>query len=375
MMRSKIIEKFNRIVIKIGSSVLRGNSGINRGVINRITKEVAKLVSEEKEVIIVSSGAILFGKHVLGMKEKPLPLREKQALAAIGQVYLMEAYRNAFKRYGLKTAQVLLTHADFDDVERWKSSRETIECLLSKKVLPVINENDTVSTEEIKIGDNDHLSAMVAIRIGAELLLILTNIPYVYKIEKINGKKKKIPVYKVQNEEEIDELMRSAKGASSRESVGGMSTKLKAAKMCMHAGVYVVITDGRRKGSISSLSNGEIEGTIFCPSEEVSSIKKFLLSVKREKGEIVIDDGAVEAIIKDKKSLLPVGVIEVKGKFPEKSVVRILSKDGKVIGKGRVNMNSEIIRMIRGKKTWEVKEILGDLPPEVIHSNYMIFFE
>jgi glutamate 5-kinase len=370
-----MVKKFKRVVIKIGSSVLKGKSGVNRGIINRIAKEVATLIYEGKEVIIVSSGAILFGRHVLGMRETPLPLKEKQALAAIGQVFLMEAYKNAFKRHGIKVAQILLTHADFDELERWKSSRETIECLLSKKIIPVINENDTVATEEIKIGDNDHLSAMVALRIGAELLLILTNTPYVYKIEKIDGKRRKIPVYKVQSEKEIDELMKSAKGASSKESVGGMITKLKAAKMCMRAGLHMIISDGRKKGCISSLSGGEIEGTIFYPSEEVSSIKKFLISVKREKGDIVIDDGAMNAILKDKKSLLPVGVIDVRGKFPEKSVVRILSKDGKVIGKGRVNMNSEIIRMIKGKKTWEVKEILGDLPPEVIHSDYMIFYK
>ena len=370
-----MVKKFNRIVIKIGSSVLKGKAGVNRSVISRIGKEVAKLVSEEKEVLIVSSGAILFGKHVLGMKEHALPLKEKQALAAIGQVFLMEAYRNAFKRYGLKVAQVLLTHADFDDIERWKSSRETIECLLSKKVIPIINENDTVATEEIKIGDNDHLSAMVALRIGAELLLILTNTPYVYKIEKIDGKKKKVPVYKVQSEKEVDELLKSAKGASSKESVGGMVTKLKAAKMCMRAGVYMGIVDGRKKGCVSSLTDGKICGTIFYPSGGASSIKKFLLSVKREKGDIVIDDGALTAILKEKKSLLPVGIIDVKGKFPERSVVRILSKDGKVIGKGRVNMNSEIIKMIKGKRTWEVKDILKDLPPEVIHSDYMIFYK
>ncbi len=369
------IKNFKRIVIKIGSSVLKKDSGINPETIRRIAKEVAELVKDGKEVIIVSSGAILFGRYVLGLKKETIPLKEKQALAAIGQVFLMNEYRNAFRRYGLKVAQILLTHADFDDLERWKKSRDTIECLLSKKVIPVINENDTVATEEIKIGDNDHLSAMVAIRTAADFLLILTDTPYVFRIEKMDGKKKKIPVREVKDEREIEDLMRSAKGASSKETVGGMTTKLRAAKMGMKAGLYVAIVNGKEKGSISSIKTGRVEGTIFYPSGQVSSVKKFLLSVKNEKGEIVIDDGAMKAILKEKRSLLPVGIIDVRGKFPEKSVVRILSKDGKVIGKGRVNMNSELIKMIRGKKTWEIKNLLGNFPDEVIHSDYMVFFE
>lgn len=368
------IKDIKRVVIKIGSSVLKGKSGISISTIRRIAKEVRELLSKGKEVILVSSGAILFGRHIFGIKKGNLSLKDKQALAAIGQVFLMEAYKNAFKKYKIKVAQILLTHADFENVKSWRSSRDTIECLLSKKVIPIINENDTVATEEIKIGDNDHLSAMVALRTGAEFLLILTNIPYVYKIEKIDGKKKKVSVKEVKSEEEIEELMRSARGASSQETVGGMTTKLSSAMMGVSAGVFVAITDGRKEGCISSINDGRIEGTIFYPSKHISTTKRFLLSVKNERGEIIIDDGAVKAILKDKKSLLPVGVIDVNGNFPAKSIVRISTKDGRVIGRGRVNMDSELIKRIKGKKTWNIKDIIGNLPPEIIHSDYIVFF-
>lgn len=369
------IKKARRVVIKVGSSVLRDNSRIKKERISRIARETATLISSGKEVLIVSSGAILFGREIMGVKGKTLSMKEKQALSAVGQVLLMEAYRKVFERCGLKTAQILLTHADFEDPKRWKNSEKTLEELISMKVVPVINENDTVSTEEIKIGDNDHLSAMVSVRMGADLLLILTNIPCVYTTYMKDGKKVRVPVNEVRNEEELEELMRSAKGASSPETVGGMNTKLKAARMGMKAGIWVVIADGRRKGCISSIKEGIVEGTIFHPSGQASSAKKFILSIKNEKGEIVIDEGAIKAIVEEKKSLLPVGVIDVRGKFPEKSVVRLLSRDGKVIGRGRVNMDSETIRKIMGKRTWEIAGIMKKgFPNEVIHRDYMIFF-
>ncbi len=367
---SSIIKDSKRIVIKIGSSVLKKGDSIDKNTFLRIGREVKELLSSGKEVIIVSSGAILFGRRHLEVKKPFLSLTEKQALAAIGQVLLMEAYKKSFERFGIKIAQILFTHSDFRNHQRRNNCKNTIERLLAMNVLPVINENDSVATEEIKIGDNDHLSAMIALTINADLLLLLTNTSYVYRIEN----KKPQPVKHVRNRKELNELMAYAKGASSPETTGGMITKLEAADIAMRGGTWVIISNGKKKGCISSILKGNPEGTYFWGSEKaLSSVQKWLLSCQNEEGEIIIDEGALKALLKDGKSLLPVGVLEVRGKFEKGSAVKILSKEGEVVGKGKVEIDSELLNLIKGKRTSEIKKLIEKpIPDEVIHRDNMV---
>lgn len=358
------IRSSNLIVVKIGTSSLVDESGrLNPQNFKKISSEIADVaVKQKKQVILVTSGAIAAGAERLGLLGNLNTLSEKQAAAAIGQNLLMKEYETAFSAYGLNVAQVLLTRDAIEDRQRYLNSRNTILQILKFGAVPIINENDTVSVEEIKIGDNDNLSALVASLVGADLLIILSDVPGFVKdghivpaIEKIT---KEIKMY--------------AASSSSAFGTGGMMTKFQAAFIARRAGIPMVIGDNKQEGIIASILNGEEIGTLFMPEpEKMESKKRWLAHAKKSSGKIIIDSGAEKALLENGKSLLPVGVSEIKGRFGTGDVVSIMNKNNEEIGRGLTNYNSEDLSKIKGLKTSEVEHVLGTTD-EVIHRNNMV---
>jgi glutamate 5-kinase len=357
----------SKIVIKIGSNILTDRKGgLNQRRIRLIAKEVSSICSSGNDIIIVSSGAVAAGLKKLGLKEKPKEIRLKQAVASIGQSSLMWSYEKEFRKFGKKVAQILLTREDFSDRIRYLNAKNTISTLLSYGVIPVINENDTVATEEIRFGDNDQLAALVAALIEAERLIILSDVDGLYPADpKKNPEVKIIPIIK----EITPEVEAMAGGEGSAIGTGGMYSKVLAAKKATSFGIRVNIISGKKSGLITSLLKGKQKGTEFLPNpKKISSKKGWIAYAVKPKGELKIDDGAVKAILKLGKSLLPSGISEVVGRFDIGDAVYILDKEGNKIAKGLVNYSSEDIEKIKGKKTSEISSILGyKYSDEVIH--------
>lgn len=362
------IRSAKRIVIKVGSSILRKRWTLNKNAVRRVCKEVAHAVSEGRECILVSSGAILAGLSEMNIIRTPERIDEKQALSAVGQVLLMELYRRYLNEEGLKVAQILLTHQDFEDRKRFMNAMNTIKRLLNMKIVPVVNENDTVATDEIKVGDNDYLSAMVASNVDADLLLMLTDTDYFY----IPQGRRKEPVKFIENPSKIKELSRYADKSSSGITVGGMMTKLRASYIASRSGCCVVITNGKKKGVLKRILEGNPTGTVIFPSERLTSRKRWLLAFMKERGEIMVDDGAVKAIVERHRSLLPAGIIGVKGNFEAGAVVRVVDRSGRIVGKGVVNIEHEVLRNIKGMNTSEARKCYKLLKDEVIHADNFV---
>lgn len=362
------IRSAKRIVVKVGSSILRRGWKLSRSSVKRVCEEISFAVNEGRECILVSSGAILAGISEMSLFKAPVSMNEKQALSAIGQVVLMELYRRYFENYGFKVGQILLTHQDFEDRRRFMNAMRTIRKLLGMKVIPVINENDTVATEEIKVGDNDHLSAMVASNVEADLLIMLTDTDYFY----IGDEKRREPVKFIETPSKIMELIRYANISSSGITVGGMVTKLKAAYIAVRSGCCVVIANGKKRGIVKSILEGKPVGTVIFPAEKLTSRKRWLLAFMKEKGEIVIDEGAVRAISDKHKSLLPAGVVDVRGNFEAGAVVRVVSESGKLVGKGIVNVSSDVLKEVKGMRTADIKKNYNLPKDEVIHADNFV---
>lgn len=363
-----------RIVLKIGSNIITKNFHLDEERISSIAEEVSELWREGHEVIIVSSGAIAAGMGKLALSEKPREIEKKQAVAAVGQSALIWAYERAFSRYGLKVAQILLTVEDFSQRKRYINSRNTILTLLGLGITPVINENDTVATEEIKFGDNDNLSALVAGLIGAQRLFILSDVdglfdkdPRIYKeatlIKKLSARELK-----------RKDILNMAGGSSTKVGTGGMFSKLLAAQKASEYGIVVHIINGKQPGLIKRILGGEEVGTTILPGEErLSSRKGWIAFVTRAKGSLTIDEGAVRAIKEGGKSLLPSGIINVNGNFEPGDAVYCVDRSGTRVAKGLTNYSSSEIRKIKGKKSSEIEEILGyKYSDEVIHRDNLI---
>lgn len=333
-----MLKKAKRIVVKVGSQLLAGEEGLNREFIGELSRQVEELRKSGREVILVSSGAVLAGVKALGLNRKPFSLSEKQALSAVGQPYLMAEYRKAFKRFGTEVAQVLLTAEDLRSKERFLNAKNTFEALLKFGVIPVVNENDTVSVEEIKIGDNDNLSAHVSVLVNADLLIILTTANGIYdKDPTANPDAKLIPV--VENEEELfkkcDFSCKTAFGT------GGMGTKVEAALKAARNGIPVIIAGGKEREVLKRIVNGERVGTLFIPKKRLKAKGYRILYLMQPKGRVFIDRGAEEAVVRMGKSLLSKGVKRVEGKFEKGDAVEVLSESGELIGKGIVKCSSE----------------------------------
>ncbi len=361
-----------RLVIKIGSNILASeDNGLDLERIRSIADDISSVRDAGYEVVVVSSGAVAAGMKKLELKEKPRNVILKQASAAVGQSSLMWAYEKCFNTYGKKVAQILLTRDDFSDRKRYINSRNTLITLLSYAVVPIINENDTVATDEIRFGDNDHLASLVAGLIDAERLIILSDVDGLFSEDPARNPGARLIEIVEKITPEIEE---TAGGSGSTLGTGGMFSKLLAAKRAVHHGILVNIINGRKKGAISSVLSGVHLGTEFRPREtRLSSKKGWIAYACRTKGGIVIDNGAVKALAQGGKSLLPSGIISVSGSFEAGDAVYCTDSRGNRVAKGLTNYSSMEIERIRGRKTSEIEGILGyRYSDEVIHRDNLV---
>ena len=372
MFKRNEIKNAVRVVVKIGTSTLTYNNGkLNLFRIEKLVRELADLANQGKEIILVTSGAVGAGLDRLGSTERPKTIPEKQAVAAIGQGILMHMYEKLFAEYGQIVAQVLLTRENSVKHKLYINSRNTLLTLLKMGVIPVINENDAIAIDELKIGDNDTLSATVATIVDADLLIILSDIEGVFTANPQNDPTAQLIEEITDITPEIEEL---AGGAGSKLGTGGMYTKIQAAKIAVNAGVTMVIASGAIEGVVRNILSGEKIGTIFPAKEQHLQVRKSWLAFGAMiKGELIVDEGCEKALITEGSSLLSVGIVEVKGTFDQGNSVRILSKQGREIARGLANYNSEEIKKICGKNTNNISKILGSkLYDEVIHRDNMV---
>ncbi len=369
--RHEILQSVKRVVIKLGSSVVTTDQGLDHRVIRNIAKDVSHHKKCGKEFVLVSSGAIAAGVRRLKLKEGARSIPQKQAAASVGQSRLMAAYEAAFGTYDIRVGQMLLTKDDFSERRRYLNARNTLTTLLAWGVIPIINENDTVVVDEIKLGDNDNLSALVATMADADLLLTLSDIEGLLDCDpRLNDKACLIPEV-----EEITDEIRSCAGIQpGRFGRGGMRSKLDAAEKVRVSGIPMVIARGKDPGIVNNVLQGHQCGTIFLPAKEKISSRKHWIRYNLEpEGEIQIDLGAAKAITTGAKSLLPSGVIGVSGAFEHGSSVLVIDEQGNAIAKGLINYSSEELEKIKGRQTAEIDWILGyRRNDEVIHVDNMV---
>lgn len=366
-----------RILIKAGSAVLtKPPLGLDIEIIDSMARTISKLVDDGKEVLLVSSGAVSSGMWELGITVKPKSIPEKQMLAAIGQSRLMHTYGEAFDKYGKKVAQILLTRKDMEDRRRYLNVRNTIINLLKHKVIPIINENDTITVDELKFGDNDFLSSIIATKVGVDLFIILTNVKGVFSANPEYYKDAELLKTVKSITPEITAMCK--KGASSLGS-GGMVSKIVAANVATYAGIPTIIANGKKTTMLSDIFWGKFEGTLFLPEKQrrLSSRKRWIAFGKSGKqNKIVIDEGAKKALLEKGKSLLPVGIKNCCGKFEQGDVVTVVDENDSAIAKGLTNFSCEEVDKIKGLKSTEIEETLGYKHyDEVIHRDNMIIFD
>ncbi len=364
--KTHIYENAKRVVIKIGSGVLTGSDGLNIRAITSISKQVHQLIDTGCEIIIVSSGAMASGEKKIGLKKRPDEIPKRQAIAAVGQAGLIIEYEKALADYNKKVAQILLTSDDLNNRERYLNARNTINMLLAWNVIPVINENDTVVVEEIKFGDNDNLAAMISILMDADILILLTDIDGLYnKNPRTSSDAELIPIV-ASIDKNIEDMASEIPGPLG---TGGMLSKINAAGKVTEAGIPMVIVKGEEPEILTKLFSGESHGTFFVPKEKkLPSRKCWLAYTLKPKGALMIDDGAVNAIVKKGKSLLPSGIISVEGNFGVGAPVEFVDKNKNRIGIGLVNYSADDIKLIRGLRTKQIESCLGSRPyDEVIH--------
>lgn len=370
-MDRKLIKKAKRVVIKIGSSIITDEKDvIDEAFLDSLAKQVLQLGKKGKEIVIVSSGAVAAGMMVLKLKEKPKKISEKQAVAACGQGYLIHKYSDVFSRYGLIVAQILLTSEDMALRARYLNAKNTIENLITKKIIPIINENDSVAINEIKMGDNDNLSAEVACLIDADLLVILSDVDGFYdKDPKVYSDASVISV--VSN---VDKYFKKVNNkAGSKVGTGGIYTKLQAVKKTMVVGIPVVLAKGKQENVITNILEGKNIGTLFIPNDKKISHKKYFIAYNvKPRGKLYVDNGAMEALTKKGKSLLPSGIVKVAGNFKAGDVVDIVYEK-EIVARGLINYNLIEVEKIKGKKSSEIEKILGyKYDDEVVHRNNLV---
>jgi glutamate 5-kinase len=377
--RKQYLDKIKRVVVKIGSSSLTSKKGgLDLDNMAGLIKGVKSLSLRGMEVILVSSGAMAAGFEYLGIKKDPRKTSDislLQAAASVGQVELMKAYRDLFLEKGIKVGQILLTHEDTTRREQFLNIKSTIKNLLKLGVVPVINENDTVAVDEIKFGDNDELGAMAAILSEADLLIILSDIEGMYKQDPRIDSEAEMLSFIEKIDQDIED---SAGGKGSSYGIGGMLSKIKAAKICTFSGIAMVIANSRRENILSDILDGKDVGTFFKPrsGSKVKSIKKWIAFGVRTRGSIVVDDGAKNAVINKGTSILPVGITGVRGKFDRGDTLKVMSADNMMIAKGISRFSSEDIKKIMGKNEKAILPQYGsDMCGEVIHRDCLVVFE
>ena len=365
-------KKFKRIIVKIGTGTITSETYLlDRKKLANIVSQIADIAKNGIEVIIVTSGAIGAGMGVLKKKTRPQSLPELQACASIGQSQLMKTYEDCFKKKNLVTAQILLTQEDLTDRKRYLNAKNTLLTLLEEKVIPIINENDTVSTDEIRFGDNDRLSSLVASLTGVDLLIMLTNVDGLCQYDKKTGEKIRCVGVVEKITREIEDFALNVK---SKPGVGGMVSKLQAAKIAASSGVHCIIANGGTKDVLTRIIEGERMGTLFLPSRNVIKAKKHWIAyTSKVQGTLKVDAGAKDALIKHHKSLLSSGITEISGKFDSGDVVSITDEKGEQFAKGLINYSSYDVKKIKGKKTSQIHEILGyKYYDEVIHRDNLV---
>ena len=366
------LEQAKNIVVKIGSSLLTNEGrGLDADAIARWAAQVAELRGLGKRVILVSSGAIAEGMQRLGWTRRPRAMHELQAAAAVGQMGLVQCYESCFRRHNLQTAQVLLTHADMADRQRYLNARSTLRTLLDMGVIPVINENDTVVTDEIKLGDNDTLGALVTNLIEADALVILTDQAGLFDSDPRRNPAARL----IEHADALDPKLEAlAGGVGSAVAKGGMLTKVLAARRAARSGAHTVIAFGREPDVLVRLARGERIGTLLSAATvPLAARKQWLADHLTVTGRLRLDAGAVKALSRDGKSLLPIGVVDVSGEFVRGELVGCLDPAGREVARGLVNYSSEETRRILRRPSAEIESILGYVDePELIHRDNLI---
>jgi glutamate 5-kinase len=360
------------LVVKVGSSLVTNEGrGLDAAAIARWAAQVARLRSLGRRIILVSSGAIAEGMQRLGWARRPHAMHELQAAAAVGQMGLVQCYESCFRDHGLSTAQVLLTHADMADRQRYLNARSTLRTLLRLGVIPVINENDTVVTDEIKFGDNDTLAALVTNLVEADALVILTDQAGLYELDPRKHADAKL----VQQAEAADPRLEAmAGGTGTSIARGGMLTKVLAARRAARSGAHTVIASGREPEVLVRLAQGERIGTLLtAQTVPLAARKQWLADHLTVSGQLRLDAGAVKALVRDGKSLLPIGVTEAAGEFQRGEVVVCVDPDGREVARGLANYSAEETRRIMRRPSSEIEAILGYIDePELIHRDNLV---
>jgi glutamate 5-kinase len=369
--RKTYLKKVKRAVIKVGSGVLTRKNGLNLNLIDDLATEICKLRNRGIEIILVSSGAIAAGLKKAGLSKRPTSLSQMQALAAMGQSSLIMAYEEAFSRQGAKAAQILLTRDDLTHRRRYLNARNTLMTLLSWKIIPIINENDTVGIDEIKFGDNDNLSALVVNLTESHLLVNLTNIDGLYdKDPRRHHDAQLIPVV-----EKVDRrITKAANAIPGFLGTGGMASKLMAARNISLGGIASIIANGSKPDILKDVFSGKPCGTFFLPEvSALNSRKQWIAFTMKPKGTLFVDNGAEKALTKNGKSLLPSGITGVQGRFSVGDSVSIQALDKQKIAIGMVNYNSGDLQKIIGAKTSQIEDILGYRhDDEIVHRDNLI---
>ena len=372
--REEILKNIQKIVVKVGTSTLTKEDGnLNIEKIKKIVSELSNLSDKGYDVVLVTSGAVGAGMGRLNMTERPKTLSEKQALASVGQVALTHLYQMLFQEYGKIIGQLLLTKGDFSDRRRYLNARNVCNTLLKNKIVPIINENDAVVANEIKVGDNDTLSALVSGLIDADLLIILSDVQGLYN----KNPQKYEDANLIEIVGKIDEdIKKTAGGEGSKFGTGGMITKIIAAEMATKIGTNMVIASGEDPRNITRIVERENIGTLFTKKHKKISSKKYWLAYgTNKKGVLIIDEGAEKALFKG-KSLLPVGIKEIEGDFEKGTVVKIMNLKNETVATGISNYSSDEIGLIRGHKSENIEKILGHKYDDVVvHIDNMVIIK
>jgi len=361
-----------RIVVKVGSSLVTNEGrGLDEAAIGEWCRQLAALAGQGREVIMVSSGAIAEGMKRLGWATRPHELNELQAAAAVGQMGLAQMYETKLRENGLRSAQVLLTHADLADRERYLNARSTLLTLLGLRVLPVINENDTVVNDEIKFGDNDTLGALVANLVEADVLVILTDQRGLYSADPRKDPQARF-IHVAHAGDPALEAM--AGGAGSSIGKGGMITKILAAKRAARSGASTVIAWGRERDALLRLASGEAIGTLLvAPTQKSQARKRWMADHLQLRGAVLVDEGAVAKLVREGKSLLPIGMTAVEGEFSRGEVIAVRDASGGEIARGLANYASAEARLLCRKPSGEIEKLLGYMAePEMIHRTNLV---
>ncbi|MGA9755208.1 MAG: glutamate 5-kinase [Desulfobaccales bacterium] len=371
--RQNYLNKAKRVVLKLGSAVLTADDGLNQCLIQRLVGEIGRLSSGEREFILVSSGAVAAGCRKLGLTSRPTGIPQAQAVAAAGQSALILTYEEAFAEFGLKVAQILLTHDDLESRIRFLNARNTLLTLLGWQVVPIINENDTVATDELKFGDNDNLAALICNLVGADLLVILTDIDGLYDKDPREHPDARLVALVPTIDAKVEKAAGKRPGALGR---GGMVTKLQAAKKAGAAGIPTLIANGLTPGILEKIFGGEAMGTLFLPQEQKLTSRQCWLAYNvTPKGAILVDHGARAALVQRHKSLLPAGILEVFGGFRKGDAVHLMDSEGKPFAVGLTNYSAREIGQIKGRQSQEIAQSLGHKGyDEVIHRDNLVIF-